>query len=357
MKELDTLQPYLKDLTLDEPGKLAEILGICGAILGLWGFKSLTVSQLKRFQSKTVREDSYVEFDIPKKAGGVRHISAPITKLKHIQQALNLLLQGICSVSPVAMGFVPGRSIRTNADAHVGSTVVFNCDLKDFFPSITKDKVRNSLRNALKDTNPSNNVINLISDLTTSPRPDGIEALPQGAPTSPVISNLVLKDLDRRMIRFAVKNGYRYTRYADDITFSHTGNYDPKVPIKHEAILAIIEDCGWAVNPRKTVIHTSSNRLEVTGLTVNKKANVSRKYIKQLRTLLHLWETRGIEEAQLIFTRDFRGGIKTDLTRVINGKLNYLCMIKGRDDSTYRRLKYRYRNLINQLKNQSIVKN
>lgn len=88
----------------------------------------------------------------------------------------------------------------------------------------------------------------------------------------------------------------------------------------------------------------------MTGLTVGDKVNVSRTYIKQLRTLLHLWESRGLEQAQTIYTRDFCNGIKTDLVRAINGKINYLLMIKGREDSTYRRFKSRFRALTKAMK-------
>ncbi len=347
MTKIDLIKPYLTELTLDEPCKFVEALGMCGAILGFWGFGGITGNQLRHFMSKSARAEAYIEFDVPKKSGGVRRISAPIEKLKQIQQALNLMLQAICEVSPAAMGFVPGRSIRTNAEAHIGSSVIFNCDLKDFFPSITKVMVWRTLWDELKPLNPAPEVINLIGTLVTAPRTDdGEEVLPQGAPTSPVISNLVLKTLDRRMIGFAKKNGYRYTRYADDITFSHPEAYNPKRPIQSDAILSIIEDCGLTVNTKKTVIQTLSGRREVTGLTVGEKVNVSRKYVKQLRTLLHLWEQRGFEEAQTIYTRDFCGDVYTDLGEVINGKINYICMIKGRNDSTYRRLKYRYRRLI-----------
>lgn len=351
MTKIDIIKPYLTDITLDEPKKLVKAMGICGAVLGFWEFGGISGRQLRRFMSKSAREAAYIEFDVPKKSGGVRRISAPVEGLKQIQQALNLMLQAICEVSPAAMGFVPGRSVRSNAAAHIGSSVIFNCDLKDFFPSLTKEMVRTALRTELKPFSPSRDVINIICNLVTAPRTDGAEALPQGAPTSPAISNLVLKSLDRRLIGFAEKNGYRYTRYADDITFSHTGKYNSIVPIKSDAILSIIADCGLTVNPKKTVIYLASKRREVTGLTVGDKINVSRKYVKQLRTLLHLWETRGLEEAETIYNRDFCDDNNVvDFTCVINGKINYLCMIKGRDDSTYRHFKYRYRQLIQQLK-------
>ncbi|MDE6339991.1 MAG: reverse transcriptase family protein [Muribaculaceae bacterium] len=353
MSYLEAVKPYLSDLTLDEPRKLISAICSCGAALGFWGIRGLSGQNVRRFLTKRSRSESYQEFDIPKRSGGSRHISAPIEPLKQIQQSLNLMLQTLCEVSDSATGFVPGRSVVTNASAHLGSSILFNCDLQDFFPSISKVAVRRALTEELGALSPSREVINIISSLATVPLPDGKEVLPQGAPTSPVISNLVLKNLDKRLTRFAEKNGYRYTRYADDITFSKTGSFNPECPIKTDAILSIIKDSGFTVNPKKTILSTASERKEVTGLTVYKKINVRRRYVKQLRVLLHLWESRGFAEAQKIYTRDFRDGYETNLACVVNGKINYLRMIKGSHDSTYRRFKARFRVLMQQLKKQS----
>lgn len=350
MSNIEIVKSYLGELTLDNTQCLVDALNACGAILGLWGIGCLSEKKLRCFTTKRARTGAYIEFDVPKKDGGVRRISAPIEPLKHIQQALNHMLQAFCDVSEAAMGFVAGRSIHDNAHIHLGSSVIFNCDLKDFFPSITKTMIRRTLKIELQKLHASRDVINMICNLVTMPRADGVEALPQGAPSSPFISNLVLKQLDRRLLGFAEKNGYRYSRYADDITFSRTGNYSPAIPIKSYAILKIIEGFGLTVNPKKTVIQTVSERHEVTGLIVSDKVNISRKYIKQLRTLLHLWETRGFEEAQIIFNRDFRNGNNVDFAKVINGKINYICMVKGIWDPTYRSFKFRYRQLMKQLK-------
>lgn len=345
MTPQETVRPYFKTLQLDESRRLVDALSLCGAVLGYWGLHGLSENKLRKFQSKESRRNAYIPFDIPKKSGGMRHIKAPEEKLKQIQQTLNLLLQTICTVSPQAMGFVPGRSVRDNADLHCGQSLIFNCDLRDFFPSITKEMVRTTLHRELASYTPSREVISMICSLATAPREDGVEALPQGAPTSPVLSNLVLKNLDRRLAGLAEKCGCRYSRYADDITFSSDCREIPT-----DAILAIIADEGMEINDRKTQLQTPDQRHEVTGLTVIDKVNVPRKYIKQLRTLLHLWESRGLDEAQEIFTRDLCNGEEKDLTNVINGKINYLCMIKGREDSTYRRLKQRFRILMQQLK-------
>ncbi|MDE6548307.1 MAG: reverse transcriptase family protein [Muribaculaceae bacterium] len=350
MTELEALRPYLADVDLQSPTALVKYLGICGAVLGLWGVNSLSEDKVMRFLSKNAREKAYFEFEIPKKSGGARRISAPDIRLKHIQQSINILLQSLCEVSPEATGFVPGRSIVTNAKIHLGSKVIFNCDLQDFFPSISKEMVRGSLINELRKYNASHRVVDILANLVTVPDKNGTEVLPQGAPTSPVVSNIVVKRLDQRLRVFAEKNGYRYSRYADDITFSSVADTHPALPIRSNAIISIIKDCGFDINPKKTVLSTAGKRHEVTGLTVGCKVNVSRSYVKQLRVLMHLWESRGYAEARIIYMRDFRGGQEVELAKVINGKINYLCMVKGKNDSTYRRFKFRYRNLMKQLK-------
>lgn len=351
-KNLEIPRLYLSELTLTSPRQLVDAINFCGALMKEWPTVDLSQRQIFRFLFKNVRKGSYIEFDIPKKTGGSRHISAPSEKLLLIQQAINTLLQTLCEVSDHAMGFVPERSVLTNANIHRGQSVIFNCDLQNFFPSITKEMVRQTLTHELQPYNASREVINAICNLVTAPRPDGVQALPQGAPTSPTISNLVLKLLDSRLAGFATANGYRYSRYADDITMSHSHPSKQFLPEKIEQISLIVQEFGFTLNPKKTKVFTPKGRMEVTGLTVGEKVNVSRTYLKQLRVLLHLWETRGYEEAQAIYNRDFNHGIETCFASVIHGKINYLSMIKGKEDRTCRRLNYRFHQLAKQLNEQ-----
>lgn len=244
------------------------------------------------------------------------------------------------------MGFVTGRSIATNARCHLHQSCMLNLDLEDFFPSITKARVRRALERELADRIPSSEVRNLICSLCTMPNQSGIEVLPQGAPTSPVLSNIVLKSLDRRLAAFAGAHGYSFTRYADDITFSHNRPLRRFSPFFMERVRSIIEEYGLKINERKTKVSVKGERLEVTGLIVGEKVNVPRNYIKQLRTLLHLWKHYGYEQAQLIYSRDFCHGIGKNLKKVIYGKINYLAMIKGREDPTVVAYRNRFRWLV-----------
>lgn len=303
-----------------------------GATYGYWPLVNFQKVRISKYLSKRARLSAYVEFDIPKKTGDMRHIVAPNSELKAVQSCINVLLQALYEPHECATGFICGRGVKSNAERHLGNNCMLNIDLKDFFPSVTKDMVRRALKNELSEQIPSAEVRNMICSLCTIPTPDGAEVLPQGAPTSPVLSNIVLKRLDRRLAAFVGAHDYIYTRYADDITFSHNRAGRRFSQFFMDKTREIIEGCGLQINDSKTRISTTGERMEVTGLTVGDKVNVSRRYVKQLRTLLHLWKHYGLAEAQKIYVRNFNNGVHTDLKSVIGGKINYLTMIRGKDD-------------------------
>ena len=317
-----------------------------GALYAYWPLVDFLNVRISKHLSRRARESAYVEFDIPKKTGGVRHIVAPNVELKTVQSCINILLQTLYEPHECATGFIRGQSVRSNAERHIGSSCMLNLDLKDFFPSITKDMVRRALKEELSEQIPSAEVRNMICNLCTIPTPDGTEVLPQGAPTSPVLSNIVLKRLDRRLAAFAGAHGYNYTRYADDITFSHNRAGRRFSRFFMDKTRAMIEDYGLQINDRKTRISATGRRMEVTGLTVGDKVNVSRRYIKQLRTLLHLWKHYGLAEAQKIYDRDFSNGVHADLKSVIGGKINYLTMIRGKEDKAAANYAKRFNTLL-----------
>lgn len=144
------------------------------------------------------------------------------------------------------------------------------------------------------------------------------------------------------MSKLAERMGCNYSRYADDITFSHSKSIRRMSLFWQSRIYNIIAGYGLKVNEKKTKTLVSGTRQEVTGVIVGDKINVPRSYIKHLRVLLHLWEKFGYTQAQIIFTRDFCKGKEKNLVNVIDGKINYLEMIKGKEDSTYRKLKSRF---------------
>jgi len=176
--------------------------------------------------------------------------------------------------------------------------------------------------------------------------------LPQGAPTSPVITNIVCQRLDYLLSGVAKRFGLKYSRYADDITFSSMHNvYQPESEFLKE-LHRVIAEQNFHIKESKTRLQKDGYRKEVTGLLVNEKANVQQRYIKQLRMWLYYWERYGYERASGFFLKQYiadKGHIKNgkpDMPNVISGKLDYLKMVKGADNKLYLKLKSRFDKLI-----------
>ena len=243
-------------------------------------------------------DTKYTEFEIPKKSGGTRKISAPIARLKAVQVRLaDLLYDCVDEINKendvkkhVSHGFRRGRSIFTNAAQHTGKRYVLNVDLKEFFPSINFGRIKGFFeKNNHFQLKPP--VALVIAQLCCN---KGV--LPQGSPTSPVISNLIGHILDMRLVKLASKFGCTYTRYADDITFSTNKRKFPRA-LARPALCAdddwsvgkdlrgTIQRCGFSVNPQKTRMQYYYSRQVVTGLVVNKTANVSSTYYKKTRAM------------------------------------------------------------------------
>lgn len=313
----------------------------------LYGDKAILykLSDLRHHLNRCKQNECYHEFSIPKKNGKLRTISAPCHDLKGLQSIINLLLQEKYHPTAAAMGFVPGRSVADNARVHQGQNYVYNIDIKDFFPSISSGRVYTMLQ--LPPYSFDKHIASVLSDLCCH---SGV--LPQGAPTSPILTNIICERLDWRLSKLARRFKLKYTRYADDITFSGMENVFHADGEFVEQLQHYIAKEGFTINPEKTRLNTIGGRQEVTGLTVNAKANVSKRYIKTLRTMLHNWETLGLEEAQkrmaAEYGKDKRKIIKGTprIENVIQGKLNYLKMVKGESDTTYKKLLARYDNLM-----------
>ncbi len=176
--------------------------------------------------------------------------------------------------------------------------------------------------------------------------------LPQGAPTSPVITNIICQRLDHILTGVAKRFGLKYSRYADDITFSSMHNvYQPESDFIIE-LHRIIAEQGFHINQSKTRLQKQGFRQEVTGLVVNDKVNVQKRYIKQLRMWLYYWERYGEKRAYRFFLQQYiadKGHVKNgkpDMANVISGKLDYLKMVKEADNELYLKLKSRFEKLI-----------
>ncbi|WP_456426993.1 reverse transcriptase domain-containing protein [Rhodocaloribacter sp.] len=292
----------------------------------------------------------YRSFEIPKKSGGMRTIRAPLPKLKIIQRALNICFQCVFRPHKAAYGFVPGRSIVDNARVHAGRRYIYNVDLKDFFPNTSFRRVKTVLElEPFSFTGDREPLAFLIANLCCENDDKGKGALPQGAPTSPTLTNVVCQRLDRKLYRLARQNRAHYSRYADDLTFS--SNDDIFTKDLQSQIKAIIREEGYEVNQKKVRLQSRHIRQEVTGLTVNVKPNVRRAYIKDVRYWLRTWRVFGYEKA----TADFidRHGATTALSgktvrleHVLAGKIAFLGMVRGQHDGIVQRFRTELDNLL-----------
>ena len=287
----------------------------------------LGIDDILAYRHPRKRRTAYHRFEIPKKSGGTREIVAPDATLKAIQRIIGRILQGLWTPADQAHGFALHRSVVTGAAPHVGALYVFNIDLLHFFDSIRESKVFNSLMAELRFDIPT---AALITDLCTLPVKGAESILPQGAPSSPVLSNIVCARLDRRLSRFAAIHGLTYTRYADDITFSGPYNaFRGGTPFLYR-LQEVIRDEGFSINDDKTRLQTRGARQEVTGLTVCKKVNVSRKWLKRLRAQIHRMEV---------------GGATPEELRSACGKVAWLRHVRGGPDPCSHKLLTRLRAL------------
>ena len=265
----------------------------------------VSIPQLKwlAFHSVAATQVHYVNFTVPKKSGGLRTLSAPHQKLASAQRWIfENVLQKV-PVHDAANGFVTGRSVITNAQPHVGTDVVVNVDLKDFFPSITFFRIEGLFRSLGYSPAVATIMALLCSEcprrqmkyagqvyhVATGPR-----GLPQGACTSPTISNLVTRHLDVRFTAMAKKLHWNYTRYADDMTFS-TKQPDPAIGYLLARIRHISDDEGFRVNEKKTRVLRRHARQMVTGVVVNDQLSIDRRTVRKLRAILHNAKTTGLE--------------------------------------------------------------
>lgn len=274
---------------LDTPQHVAEALG-------------LTIPQLRRlaYHRDAAQVLHYRRFVVPKRAGGERAIWAPLPQLKAAQR---WILHNVVERLPVhgaVHGFFAGRSTITNAERHGESRVVLKMDVRDFFPTVTLPRVKGVFRKA----GYREQVATLLALLCTeSPREVveengktwyvalGPRCLPQGAPTSPAITNALCLRLDQRLTGLARRYGWRYTRYADDMTFSlpagHAGK--PHLGAVIGLVQRVVKAEGFEVHPDKTRVSRGGGRQAVTGLVVNgeRGPRVPRKLRRQLRAAAH----------------------------------------------------------------------
>ena len=284
--------------SLDDAPALATAMGI--------GVPELRFLATHREVSRSTH---YQRFTVPKKTGGQRLISAPMPRLKRAQY---WVLDNILAKVPVhaaAHGFLPGHSIVSNASPHTGQDVVINLDLQDFFPSIGFARVKG----VFAHLGYGEAVATVLALLCSEARADTLSidgetvhiagqlkdrVLPQGAPTSPQLTNVLCRSLDRRLAALAAKLGFAYTRYADDLSFSASGEAAQRVGELLRRVRFIVRQEGFTPHPTKQAVMRRGRQQSVTGLVVNGDApSVSRAQRKRLRAALHRAQTQGLQHA------------------------------------------------------------
>lgn len=237
----------------------------------------------------------YQRFPRTKPTGGVRMISAPIGELKAAQWHLSRWLVSYAPPSREAHGFVEGRSVVTNALPHVRRKVVIGLDVDGFFPSVGFRRVEGIFRRLGVQAGAARMLAVVATEPREGDRSIVSRVLPQGAPSSPAITNVVCRKLDRRLSGLARSLGMSFTRYADDITFS--GDEDVDAADVVHSVESIMRAEGFAVNGSKTLVMLESERQTVTGIVVNRRLEVPDDFIVATRSLSRSAPAAGTREA------------------------------------------------------------
>lgn len=229
--------------------------------------------------------EAYRSVTLKKKNGGVRRIHAPNALLRWTQREILHRILDKLPVSPYATAYRKGTRLTDNAAPHCGKRYLLKMDLKDFFPSIRFDQV---LASAFPRRLFPRHIGVMLATLCCRE-----DVLPQGAPTSPALSNLVMKHFDDVMGGYCERQGLCYTRYCDDITVSG----DKPLYTAYEKAYRLLDEMGFTVNDAKTRFVSRASRQTVTGLVVNESLHVPREYRRALRQELHYVFTYGVADA------------------------------------------------------------
>lgn len=311
-------------------------------------------------------DNMYIQFQIPKRRGGVRIISAPEKKLMNIQRKLLRILENVYNPKICAYGFIAGKSICDNAHQHIKKGQILNIDLKDYFTQINFGRVRGMFLK--KPYELGEEAATVLAQIVCYKG-----CLPQGAPTSPIIANMISMPLDNHFMELAKKYHLQYTRYADDITISTRKTFPVEIAYKKDGLVIagskicdILKRDGFDINNEKNNLKDKFQRQEVTGLVVNKKLNVRREYIKEIRAILHNYEVRGCDEAIKLYISKYKKDKDiNDLTdedkrydlvqwfnQSLRGKINFIKDVRGQDDLIY----IKYAKQLNKIVGENIIK-
>ncbi len=254
----------------------------------------------------------YHQVSIPKANGGARSLHVPDAQLKAIQRRIHDVLLAPEPISPYATAYRPGCSTKINAMLHVGQPVLLKLDILHFFDSITYTIVKERVFPADRFSE-ANRI--LLAILCTHN-----EVVPQGAPTSPAISNIIMRDFDSKIGAWCERHSIGYTRYCDDMTFS--GYFDPEQLI--DLVKSELRKMGFFLNGKKTTLVRDGRQKIVTGLVVNEKENVPAEYRRRLRQEMHYCMRYGIESHM---EKAKIQGTKEQYAMKLLGRVNYVLSV------------------------------
>ncbi|MBC1516942.1 reverse transcriptase domain-containing protein [Listeria immobilis] len=290
------------------------------------------------------KKRSYETFFIQKKSGGHREIKTPNNNLKLIQKKLAYILSLNYKMHKSAFGFIKNKSIIDNANLHINKRWVFNFDLEDFFHQFNQGRVIGLLRKYYKF---NNTVAGILAEICCYEN-----TLPQGAPTSPILSNILSFELDREFQKECRKYDCTYSRYVDDISISTNKFYFPKKLAyknsQEETILGeisqtILDKTSFKVNQKKVYLRHETQHQNVTGLVVNEGVNVSRTYIKRIRATLHNLRVSNEEDGKNKFFLELSKHSSSrsqqfDMYAILKGKIQFVGQVKGKENQVFRKL-------------------
>ena len=247
------------------------------------------------------RDEYYKEIQIPKNGGGIRTIHAVQGPMRMLQRKLYHYLQEKYEPSKYATGFVPGKNIIENAKIHRKNKIIIKYDIKDFFPSITFPRVRGMFMQ--KPFSFSAERATTFAQICCL---DNGGPIPQGAVTSPYISNMICRKLDSRLSGYAKKNRLLYSRYADDMVFSTNQNHlDSELITTH--VRQILKEEAFILNEAKTKVLSKHYPQSITGVLVNEGLNLRRTYIRNIRAMLYKCEKTDIVTQAIEYYKRVRG--------------------------------------------------
>lgn len=259
----------------------------------------------------------YRTVEIPKGNGETRKLQIPDKLLKTVQSAIAEKLLAFEEISPYATAYRPGGSTKINASAHTGKPLVVKLDIRHFFDSIIYPQIKEYAFPAEKYSESNRILLSLLCTYKDS--------LPQGAPTSPVISNIIMKDFDNAVGKWCEERSVSFTRYCDDMTFS--GDFDSQQLIafvKNE-----LKKYGFFLNSKKTVAVRQGQRQKITGIVVNNKISVPAEYKKKIRQEMYYCKKFGVESH---IERISTYKSKEEYISYLSGRINYVFSVEPDND-------------------------